>query len=201
MDQTLVSRNNAFLAAVGLIESESRGRWRLTDSGIIVAQAFEYDAAEELQIALSSTLRANDFIQGILTLVRTRGGVEESQLVPQIARMAGTPRKTEFLTGSRTLLELMLAAGLVVIEGGVFRLGSRPESRTGWIDEPGADDTTQSAEPALSRTSAIARTAHVVINLNLSADDLESDERVQALTARIRRLLDSVEQMSREDAD
>src|SRR5262249_47653978 len=66
MDQTLVSRNNAFLSAIGLIEAEGRGQWRLTEAGASVAQAYEYDATEEVATTLAAAFRTVEFVQRIL---------------------------------------------------------------------------------------------------------------------------------------
>lgn len=182
MDATLVSRNNAFLAAVGLIESEQRGRWRLTEGGAEVARALEYEAPEELREALAPILRSNDFIQRLVTFVRGRGGIEESQFVPHIARTAGVPRKSEFLTGSRAVLELMLEAGLVTDAGGVIQTTTRREALA--EKEP---------EAAHDRPRVPARTqVTVTVNLNLSVADLKSDEAIDALAVRVKRLLDAV---------
>jgi hypothetical protein len=105
LDATIVSRNNAFLAAVGLIEPAENRRWRLTEAGVDVARSLEYDAQEELRESLGTLLDSNDFVRRIATFVRGRGGVDEDQVVAHIARLAGVRRSSEFLTGARALLE------------------------------------------------------------------------------------------------
>ena len=84
----------ASLAAVGLLEKEGRHH-RLTEAGVEVARALEYEAMEELQEALHSVLSANEFTQRLIAFVRGRGGVDEEQFAPHIARVAGVRRVGE----------------------------------------------------------------------------------------------------------
>lgn len=191
LDPTLVSRNNAALAALGLLESGENRRWRLTDGGVTVARALEYEAQDEVRESLGEILRSNEYVQRVVTFVRGRGGVDEDQVVSHMARTAGVRRTSEFLTGARALLELMYAAGLVETDGDTVRVPSRREPQPAERPEKA---------PAVRYGGGIGypveepqrATSPVTLHLNLSPSDLKTDAAADELAARIKRLLDAL---------
>jgi len=199
LDPTVVSRNNAFLAAVDLIEAAENRRWRLTEAGVDVARAFEYEAMEELHEALSRALRGNEFVQRVTAFVRSRGGVEEEQVVSHMARLAGVRRAADFLTGARAFLELITLGGLVESDGQMVRAtAARPtpvsETRTDRvINVEGIGREEGVGTPAV-RVGRAPVASGVAINLNfgLTAKDLASDAAVDELAARLNRLLNAL---------
>jgi hypothetical protein len=186
MDATIVSRNNAFLAAIGLIESDGR-KWRLTESGVAVSRALEYDAEDDVQASLGQLLRENSFVTRVTTFVRGRGAVEAAQLAEHIARTAGAAKKAASLTGARTIMEMLLKAGVLKDDGGVIGLARPRQNR---------DDRAPTSEGAIEALGTPRngpardlRGASLAITVNLSADDLNSDETVEELAGRIQKLL------------
>lgn len=199
LDQTIVSRNNAFLAAVNLIEPAENRRWRLTEPGVDVARAFEYEAQDELEQSLNSLLRSNEFVRRILAFVRGRGGVEHEQVVSHMARLAGVRKTSDFLTGARALLELMSEAGLVERDGEFVRVAAPREAPPDRAEQPATRRRRSSpgaSFPDLAETAARHAVASpgLILNLNVSVDasKLSSDAAADALAARIRRLLDAL---------
>jgi hypothetical protein len=130
VDATVVSRNNEFLAALGLVETERLGRSRLTEAGARVARAFERHTGPELSRVLAPLLQEDDFVRRVLTYVGSRGDVERSELEHHVARAAGPPRNPAFPTGASALVDLILAAGLLVDDRGTIRMdgGVRAEA-------------------------------------------------------------------------
>jgi hypothetical protein len=193
LDPTLVSRNNAALAALGLLESAEARQWRLTDGGVTVARAFEYDADDEVRDALAEILRPNDFVGRVVAFVRSRGGVDEEGLISHMARTAGVKKTSEFLTGSRAVLELLNLAGLVETDGDMVRVPStRREVETA---EGGRRlQLEQAYSPGIARWDlASERKAPLVtLHMNVTPSDLETDEAADELAARIKRLLDAL---------
>jgi hypothetical protein len=193
LDSPLVSRNNAALAALGLLESAENRRWRLTEGGVNVARAFEYEAEEEAGAALSEVLGSNAFVQRVLAFVRSRGGVEEDQVISHMARTAGVKRTSEFLTGARAVLELLQVAGLVETDGDTVRV-STPRREAEATVEPTPPRSPVKAygggayEPGGSDIAGTPVTLHI----NLTPSDLSTDDAADALAARIKRLLDAL---------
>jgi hypothetical protein len=197
LDPTLVSRNNAPLAALGLLESAESRRWRLTDGGVEVARALEYDAESDLREALFDIFKSNAYIQRVATFVRAQGGVDESEVVFHMARTAGVKRTSEFLTGARALLELMYAAGLVEHDGDTVRIP--PPRREATTADRRPEKPTKASEIGIFGAGGIGYRLEpegtapgVTLHLNLSPADLKTDAAADQLAARIKRLLDAL---------
>jgi len=203
LDTTLVSRNNAFLAAVGLLESAENRRWRLTEGGVEVARALEWDAPE-VGDTLATILRSNDFVQRIVTYVRAQGSVDADQVIAQIARAAGVRKTSEYLTGARALFELMSIAGLVMPDGDMVRVPARGDASTqpgasGATGATGATGPKGASGPESGRGYGrsyqdlyVGEVGGVTLHLNLSPSDLKTDAATDQLAARIKRLLDAL---------
>jgi hypothetical protein len=189
-DSTIVSRNNAFLAAIGLIEKDGR-KWRLTEDGVAVGRALEYEAVDEVRSTLGDLLRGNDFAKKITTFLRGRGDVEQSQLAEHIARVAGAPKKPNVLTGARTVIEVMTHAGLVQDDGGVIRLRS-DQAAEPRRDAASTERSTIRPEDASARRAETSGQPELRIELALTSDDLRTDEAVERLIVGIRQLIDGL---------
>lgn len=198
LDPTLVSRNNAPLAALGLLESAENRRWRLTEGGVNVARALEYEADDEAREALAESFKANSFVQRVVTYIRAQGGVDENEVVSHMARTAGVKRTSEFLTGARALLELMYAAGLLEHDGDLVRV---PPLRRHVQTSDRAPSEATASPPAPTRfygggvgyrLGPEGTVPGITLHLNLSPSDLKTDAAADALAARIKRLLDSL---------
>src|SRR5258708_28868275 len=87
MDKTIISRNNAFLISVGIIEGgKAKG---ITEKGKSLAQALHYEVLEDIATRWREVVSANDFLQKMVAAVRIRGGMEDSALQSHIAYSAG----------------------------------------------------------------------------------------------------------------
>ncbi len=198
LDPTIVSRNNAPLAALGLLESAENRRWRLTEGGVEVARALEYEAPEDARETLAEIFRPNEFVQRVVTYVRAQGGVDPEQVVSQMARTAGVKKTSEYLTGARALLELMYIAGLVAPDGDTVRVPARRESPKAEATSPEKGAAPRPGPRAYGGGLAYdletsgSGTPDVTLHLNLSASDLKTDAAADELAARIKRLLDAL---------
>lgn len=198
LDPTIVSRNNAPLAALGLLESAENRRWRLTEGGVEVARALEWEAPEDARETLAEIFRPNEFVQRVVTYVRAQGGVDPEQVVSQMARTAGVKKTSEYLTGARALLELMYIAGLVAPDGDAVRVPARRESPKAEATSPEKGAAPRPRPRVYGgglaydlETSGLG-TPGVSLHLNLSGSDLKTDAAADELAARIKRLLDAL---------
>lgn len=198
LDQTIVSRNNAPLAALGLLESAENRRWRLTEGGVEVARALEWDAPDDARETLAEIFRSNEFVQRIVTYVRAQGGMDPEQVVSQMARTAGVKKTSEYLTGARALLELMYVAGLVAPDGDAVRVPARRETPT----TEASPEIGAAPRPSGTRAYGGGHgydlehigpgTPGVTLHLDISPSDLKTDAAADELAARIKRLLDAL---------
>jgi hypothetical protein len=124
INESIVSANNGFLKAVGVIQG---GRKKtITSAGKTLAAAYEYDRQPEIASTWRSLVEANDFLQKIIAAVRIRKGMDESSLDAHVAYSAGQPKTPRALTGAGTVVEILKVAGVLREDSG--NLVAAPES-------------------------------------------------------------------------
>lgn len=114
--RTQVSRNNAFLMSVGIVESGKKKT--PTEHGRELARAIHWEREADIQRLWRQLLKGNDFIEKILTAVKVRRGMERSNLESHIAYTAGETKTNKVLTGASTLVDILLTAGFVEEQNG-----------------------------------------------------------------------------------
>jgi len=83
MDKTIISRNNAFLVSVGIIEGgKAKG---ITEKGRRLSTALQHQQPNEISEHLREIVTTNDFLQKMLAAVSIRQGMEDSALQSHIA--------------------------------------------------------------------------------------------------------------------
>ena len=124
INDTVVSANNGFLKAVGVIQGGKKKN--TTAAGKALAAAYEYDRQTEIASTWRSLIESNDFLQKIVAAVRIRKGMDESSLDAHVAYSAGQPKTPRALTGAGTVVEILKVAGVLREEGG--NLVAAPET-------------------------------------------------------------------------
>lgn len=111
IDKTIVSRNNAFLMSVGIIEGgKAKG---ITERGRRLAHALHYNVAEDIASYWRDIISSSEFLQKMLTAVTIRGGMEDSALQSHIAYSAGETKGAHAMAGAGAIVEIFKVAGLV----------------------------------------------------------------------------------------
>ncbi|MDO8588717.1 MAG: hypothetical protein Q7T82_16940 [Armatimonadota bacterium] len=126
MDNTIISSNNGFLMALGVIEGGNRKQ--LTANGRRLAAALGHDITDEIRAAWRDLVTENEFFQKVISAVRIRNGMEPSALRAHIAYTAGLPKKPSVSTGAGTVLDILLLAGLIRDEEGKYVAQSHDKS-------------------------------------------------------------------------
>ena len=124
INESIVSANNGFLKAVGVITGGKKKN--TTAAGKALAAAYEYDKQDEIAHTWRSLIESNDFLQKIVAAVRIRKGMDESSLDAHVAYSAGQPKTPRTLTGAGTVVEILKIAGVLREEGG--NLVAAPET-------------------------------------------------------------------------
>lgn len=197
---TKISSNNGALADLGLIEKEGNAGYRLTEHGLEVARALEFEEPELTKRALRSLLQGNDTISQALNLLRVRGGLDADALAKHLMMSSGEAKATAAAqTGARALIDMMLEAGLVEQDGDfVAALSTRP----GPARSDGAqhEDGEQPEEPMsverpqpLQNSTAVAVPLQegvigISVEISLTGDDLADTGRSQRILEALRRL-------------
>lgn len=116
MNNTIISRNNAFLISVGIIEGgKAKG---ITEKGRALARALQYDDPENIASHWRDIATSNEFLQKMVSAVSIRGGMEDSALRSHIAYSAGEPKSAFVMAGAGGVVEILKVAGLVKEQDG-----------------------------------------------------------------------------------
>jgi hypothetical protein len=108
---TIISSNAGFLTAIGILES---GAKKIpTPQGRELSQALEHNMSEQIMNHWRRITSGNDFFEKLLTAIKIRNGMDEETLKSHIAYSAGQPRKQRVMTGTRTVIDILFAAGLI----------------------------------------------------------------------------------------
>lgn len=111
INKTGISANNAFLANIELIDG---GKLKsATRKGKELANALEHDLPEQVQTNWSIVVRENEFLDKMAAAVKIRGKMESSALESHIAYSAGETKSGAVMTGARTVIDILRAAGVV----------------------------------------------------------------------------------------
>jgi hypothetical protein len=123
--ETIVSGNNKFLVAVGIVQGGKRKS--ITSIGRELANALEHDLPDETAAKWRAVVEGSDFLQKIIAAVRIRKGMDESSLETHVAYSAGQPKTPAVSTGAGTVVQILKNSGLLREDGGNL-VATSPES-------------------------------------------------------------------------
>ncbi len=191
---TIVSANNRFLTAIGVIAGGQKKM--TTDAGAELAHALELDMTDEIVKTWRRVLEGNEFIEKVISAVRIRRGMERSALQSHVVFTAGHPRKQTVMTGSVTVIDILMAAQLLVDSEGKLvaadiqlPLEGKSESISTFtgeltLDSRAAADTSRQLPTLVTSLSGVP--VQIQIQLQCTPDQLDE------LGPRLRRLLDEL---------
>jgi hypothetical protein len=108
---TLISKNVGFLTGVGILEGGARKV--PTNYGRKLAHALEHIMPDDIRSLWRQIVFDNDFLNRLLAAIRIRSGMDQQTLEAHIAYSAGQPKKPQFMTGARTVIDILRAAELI----------------------------------------------------------------------------------------
>jgi hypothetical protein len=120
-----ISRNVGFFVATGILAG---GKMKIaTPAGQQLGHALEHNIPNEIRKSWRQIVEENEFLTKLLTAVRIRNGMDSQTLEAHIAYSAGQPKKPQFMTGARTVIEVLKAAELIVEHDGKYMLNDLSE--------------------------------------------------------------------------
>jgi hypothetical protein len=114
--ETIISANNKFLVAVGIVQGGKKKS--ITPLGSELANALQHELLDEIAVKWRAVVEANDFLQKVVASVRIRKGMDESSLESHVAYSAGQPKTPAVTTGAGAVVEILKNAALLREEGG-----------------------------------------------------------------------------------
>ncbi|CAA9452434.1 MAG: hypothetical protein AVDCRST_MAG58-2204 [uncultured Rubrobacteraceae bacterium] len=125
--QSSVSRNNAFLTEIGVLQGESKKL--ITRRGRSLAVALARKDRAEVRSNWRAIVAASEFLQNVVSAVKLREGMLYPTVQAYIAHAAGQPRNKPVMNGAGAIIEILKASGMLKEEAGelVATFDERPE--------------------------------------------------------------------------
>ncbi len=175
--QSSVSRNNAFLAAIGVLKGEREKL--VTRQGRALALALMRQDAAEIRRNWRVIVSTSDFLQNVVSAVKLREGMSYETVQAYVAHSAGQPRNKPVMTGSGAIIEILKVANLLREEAGEMIPTFDEDFETnGRADAPNPDETVE--EPAMEETRITTSVetgddpkVNIHLHIQCSADEIE----------------------------
>lgn len=202
--ETIVSRNNGFLLATGIVEGGNRKA--TTELGRSLARALEHEVADDIRAYWRQVVDQTEFLQRLVTAVRIRRGMEMSTLQAHVAYTAGQPRQPRVMTGAATVIEILRQAGVLQQDDGRLTVGTEAleSSKAGEAEAPTRPEDVEDRVAAVSRRpekTEAARVPAVGFNLELRVEIQASVSELPELAANLRGLREALDALREPSAD
>ncbi len=181
--QSSVSRNNAFLTEIGVLQGETKKL--ITRRGRSLAVALARKDRTEIRSNWRQVVAASEFLQNVVSAVKLREGMLYPTVQAYIAHAAGQPRNKPVMTGAGAIIEILKTAGLLKEEAGElvapFEEEPEPEAQPASADGS-PPNTLETAEPVVSATvsetlagdsSGTRATVSIHVQVRCTADEIE----------------------------
>jgi hypothetical protein len=192
--QSSVSRNNAFLAEIGILRGEREKL--ITRRGRALALALARKDQAEIRRHWREIVATNEFLQNLVSAVKMREGMLYPTLQAYVAHAAGQPRNKPVMAGASAIVEILKAAGLLKEEAGELVAtfdeleealeADEPVSADGALaevplvpepdtsaDEPPPEVPESRVEPAVSTDVEAGPPVNIHLHVQCTADDIE----------------------------
>jgi hypothetical protein len=182
--QSSVSRNNAFLTEIGVLQGESKKL--ITRRGRSLAVALARKDRAEIRSTWRAIVGASEFLQNVVSAVKLREGMLYPTVQAYIAHAAGQPRNKPVMTGAGAIIEILKTAGLLKEEAGELVAPFEEEPPEPEAPAASADgsppETPEAAESVVSTTvtEVVAdtpvgapATVSIHVQVRCTADEIE----------------------------
>lgn len=173
MDKTVISRNVGFLLELNLLGSGQKKA--LTPEGKAIAQALEHEMPEEIRNCWRTVVSENEFMSKLVAAVKIRNGMDDNTFQSHIAYSAGQPKKPQFMTGAKTIIDILRASELIRESDGKFIVskadGFEEGSSTEWISSNSESVAMNVPASVVQRAVEIQSSGtQIMININVTVD-------------------------------
>jgi hypothetical protein len=176
--QSSVSRSNAFLTAMGVLQGESTKL--VTRRGRALARALARRDRAEIRTCWREIVSTSEFLQNVVSAVKLREGMLYGTLQAYVAHSAGQPRNKPVMAGAGAIIEILKAAGLLEEEAGELTATFHDEPGDEPVDEinerreaPPSDRLSVSLERSPDAEPAAEPALNIHLHVRCSADEIE----------------------------
>lgn len=174
--QSSVSRSNAFLTAIGVLQGETRKL--VTRRGRALARALARRDREEIRTRWREIVSTSEFLQNVVSAVKLREGMLYGTLQAYVAHSAGQPRNKPVMAGAGAIIEILKAAGLLEEEAGELTapFDEEPDDVFGGADTERAETSSPDGLSISLEGSPIPGTEPAInihLHVRCSAEEIE----------------------------
>ena len=183
VQQSSVSRSNAFLTAIGVLQGENTKL--VTRRGRGLARALARRDRAEIRTRWREIVSTSEFLQNVVSAVKLREGMLYGTLQAYVAHSAGQPRNKPVMAGAGAIVEILKAAGLLEEEAGELTATFDDEPDDEPDDELGNMNGGEHREPSAPRALSVslegspntepgtAPAMNIHLHVRCSADEIE----------------------------
>jgi hypothetical protein len=190
--QSSVSRSNAFLTEIGVLQGETKKL--ITRRGRALAHALARKDEAEIRRNWRAIVASNEFLQNVVAAVKLREGMIYPTVQAYVAHAAGQPRNKPVMTGAGAIVEILKTAGLLREEAGelvaTFDGELEPEDLIYAADEFSTETPEEQEKPLISATVEADDGPAVKIHLHFQCTADEIEDLAPRLKALLRSLSD-----------
>jgi hypothetical protein len=169
--QSSVSRTNAFLTDIGVLEGEREKV--VTPQGRSLAMALERKDRAGVQRNWREIFSTSEFLQNVVAAVKLREGMSYSTVQAYIAYAAGQPRNKPVMTGAGAVIEMLKAADLLREQDGTLVATVAGAPGEGG-PAPGGVELTDPASISISNAGGPGGpTVNIHLHVQCAPDDIE----------------------------
>lgn len=188
MGETIVSGNNKFLIALGIIKAGQKKA--ITPLGAELAKALDHEMPDEIASKWRAVVNATDFLERVIAAVRIRKTMDEASLESHVAYSAGQPKTPVVATGARTVVDILTTSGLLKEEGGtLIAVAPEPRPITETVDKTLsiAESTSGNVTFDLGTARGSTRLGGVQLNIDVTVQCTPAD--LEDLGHKLRKVL------------
>jgi hypothetical protein len=177
--QSSVSRNNAFLTEIGVLQGESKKL--ITRRGRSLAIALARKDGAEIRSNWRAIVAASEFLQNVVSAVKLREGMLYPTVQAYIAHAAGQPRNKPVMNGAGAIIEILKAAGMLKEEAGelVATFDEQPEDlasgdgSSSEVPEKGESVISATVSEDVPAPEGTRPTVSIHVQVRCTADEIE----------------------------
>ncbi|MEX0661533.1 MAG: hypothetical protein WEA58_08895 [Balneolaceae bacterium] len=195
MNKTVISRNNKFLHEIGIIDGGNKKA--ATDLGKKLGRAIDYDHDRDMKKYWKEAVQFSEGVSGLVTTVRIKGGMTEKEFTDHVLYVSGQKNNAGNRTGSRTLVDILMAGGLIEEVDGKLVVASSNDEYD--LSEDIAEDHSRDETPLeqkvtienkkRTKSDSINTSPQIAINIQLHLPETENADIYEKLFKALREQL------------
>lgn len=145
INKSIISRNSKFLTEIGVITGGHKKS--ATELGRKLGRALDHNHSEDTKKYWKESIQGSENLSGLITTVRIKGGMKEEDLSNHILYISGQKKNKDNATGSRAIVDILLAADLLIEKDGTLTIATPTENPQPLEPEPVFNSSTVTVSP------------------------------------------------------